>query len=120
MQFRKNLYQALYKQRTFPFEEISWGTYQTSNQYAALIKNKEQSEQERQVLYSIASMQDGASPRFPPPVTTILKLIFGETHVLSRSFLHEWPPRLPDLTPCDFSLWPGITQQCQDYRKHNN
>lgn len=30
---------------------------------------------------------------------------FGETHVLSSSFLHEWPPRSPDLALRDFLLW---------------
>lgn len=31
--------------------------------------------------------------------------IFGDIRVLSRSFQHEWPPRSPRLTTCDFSLW---------------
>ncbi|UYV65592.1 hypothetical protein LAZ67_3004791 [Cordylochernes scorpioides] len=30
---------------------------------------------------------------------------FGADRVISRHFIHQWPPRSPDLTPCDFWLW---------------
>ena len=61
--------------------------------------------QERQAPHSITFMQDGAPPHIATPVMTLLRSTFGDDHVLSRCFPHEWPPRSPDLTPCDFWLW---------------
>ena len=48
--------------------------------------------------------QDGASPHTARDTRTLLQEYFGE-RVISKDFLHEWPPRSPDLTPCDFFLW---------------
>ena len=40
----------------------------------------------------------------PLPVHTRLKQLSGET-VLNLHNNTEWPPRSPDLTPCDFKEW---------------
>jgi hypothetical protein len=48
--------------------------------------------------------QDGA----PAHAANITKAFLSEqfhNRVISRDFLHEWPARSPDLTPCDFFLW---------------
>ncbi|GFX61743.1 hypothetical protein TNCV_1382411 [Trichonephila clavipes] len=41
-----------------------------------------------------------------------------EERVISRQFLHMWPPRSPDLKPCDFWLWGHLRQllQCRFHR----
>ena len=31
--------------------------------------------------------------------------VFGHNHVVGLGHDVEWPPRSPDLTPCDFFLW---------------
>ena len=41
--------------------------------------------------------QDGAPDR--------LNEVFGENRVIALQHNVEWPPRSPDLTPCDFFLW---------------
>lgn len=55
-------------------------------------------------LANVWFQQDGA-----PAHTANLTKDFINSHfqnrVISRGFLHEWPPRSPDLTPCDFFLW---------------
>jgi hypothetical protein len=48
--------------------------------------------------------QDGAPAHTAGDTKELLQSHFG-TRVVSRGFLHEWPPRSPDLTPCDFFLW---------------
>jgi transposase len=47
--------------------------------------------------------QDGA----PPHYAQIVRDYLGDTFVewIGRRGSVEWPPRSPDLTPCDFSLW---------------
>jgi hypothetical protein len=55
-------------------------------------------------LHNVWFQQDGA-----PAHTGNITKEFISSHfhhrVISRGFLHEWPPRSPDLTPCDFFLW---------------
>ncbi|GFY31889.1 uncharacterized protein TNCV_2620261 [Trichonephila clavipes] len=36
---------------------------------------------------------------------------FGDDRVLSRHFPHAWPPRSPDLSPCDYWLWGYLKSQ---------
>ncbi|UYV70290.1 K02A2.6-like, partial [Cordylochernes scorpioides] len=43
-----------------------------------------------------------------PRCQTIAEGSLGEDRVISRHFIHQWPPRGPDLTPCDFCLWEYI------------
>ncbi|GBN19082.1 hypothetical protein AVEN_23803-1 [Araneus ventricosus] len=45
---------------------------------------------------------DGASPHIARPVQALLHAHFGNDRVISRSFPIAWPPRSPDLNPCDF------------------
>ena len=48
--------------------------------------------------------QDGAGPHRYLPVQQRLRDIFEE-RIISLDMANEWPPRSPDLTPCDFFLW---------------
>jgi hypothetical protein len=48
--------------------------------------------------------QDGAPAHYATETKHFLSEIF-QGRIVSRGFLHEWPPRSPDLTPCDFYLW---------------
>ena len=50
-------------------------------------------------------MQDGAPPHIAIPVQQLLRQAFTDARVISRCFSTAWPPRSPDLTPCDFWLW---------------
>ncbi|GFW57372.1 transposable element Tcb1 transposase [Trichonephila clavipes] len=50
-------------------------------------------------------MQDGAPPHIARRVKDLLRRSFGDDRVLSRHFHHAWPPRSPDLSPCDYWLW---------------
>jgi len=47
--------------------------------------------------------QDGAPPRYGQVVRDFLDDTF--TQWIGRRETIDWPPRSPDLTPCDFSLW---------------
>ncbi|GFX34772.1 uncharacterized protein TNCV_2514871 [Trichonephila clavipes] len=66
--------------------------------------------QARQCLSRIIFMQDGAPPHITCCVTDVLKHHFTEERVISRQFRHMWPPRSPDLNPCDFWLWGHLKQ----------
>ncbi|GFW82664.1 uncharacterized protein TNCV_3492361 [Trichonephila clavipes] len=55
-------------------------------------------------------MQDGAPPHITRCVKDVLKHHFTEERVISRQFRHLWPPRSPDLNPCDFWLWGHLKQ----------
>jgi hypothetical protein len=54
-------------------------------------------------------MQDGAAPHFSNIVRLWLNRNLGE-HWIGRGGTIKWPPRSPDLTPCDFFLWGYIKQ----------
>lgn len=49
-------------------------------------------------------MQDGAAPHFAKTVRSFLSDTFP-ARVIGRGCDIPWPPRSPDLTPCDFFLW---------------
>ena len=49
-------------------------------------------------------MQDGAPAHRRLTVKNKLQEAFGH-RVIALGFDTEWPPRSPDLTPCDFYLW---------------
>ncbi|GFW49407.1 uncharacterized protein TNCV_3059141 [Trichonephila clavipes] len=59
-------------------------------------------------------MQDGAPPHIARRVKDLLRRSFGDDRVLSRHFHHTWPPRSPDLSPCDYWLWGYL--KSQEYR----
>lgn len=48
--------------------------------------------------------QDGAPPHNTRQISELLNELFGESWIGNRGPIH-WPPRSPDLTPCDFFLW---------------
>lgn len=50
-------------------------------------------------------MQDGAPPHIYSPVRSFLSVTFGNTKIISRMFPQQWPPRSPDLNPCDYWFW---------------
>ncbi len=52
----------------------------------------------------IVFMQDGAPPHFSRDVRAWLDETFPDRWI-GRRGPTEWPPRSPDLTPCDFWLW---------------
>lgn len=49
-------------------------------------------------------MQDGAPPHNARQVTDYLENRFGNNVIANRGPI-RWPPRSPDLTPCDYFLW---------------
>ncbi|KFM83383.1 hypothetical protein X975_26734, partial [Stegodyphus mimosarum] len=61
--------------------------------------------QQRQCGGQIIFMQDGDPPHFAVRVQQMLRQKFTTERVISRYFPTAWPPRSPDLTPCDFWLW---------------
>lgn len=61
--------------------------------------------QQRNCLDTAIFMQDGAPPHIALPVQALLRRNFSDDRVISRSFSTSWPPRSPDLNPCDFWLW---------------
>lgn len=50
-------------------------------------------------------MQDGAPPHIARNVKQVLRRHFSDDRIISRHFPTAWPPRSPDLNPCDFWLW---------------
>ncbi|UYV65420.1 hypothetical protein LAZ67_3004314 [Cordylochernes scorpioides] len=62
-------------------------------------------------LSEITFMKDGGPPHISRGAKQLLKDTFGENRVISRHFIYQWPPRSPDLTPCDFCLW-GYIKSC--------
>ncbi|GFU32491.1 uncharacterized protein TNCV_4890101 [Trichonephila clavipes] len=60
---------------------------------------------QHQCLDSITFMQDGAPPHNGLCVQQFLRQHFTKDRVISRAFPTAWPPRSPDLNPCDFCLW---------------
>ena len=49
--------------------------------------------------------QDGAPAHRLIAVRDRLNAVFGNNRVIGLGHNVEWPPRSPDLTPCDFFLW---------------
>lgn len=77
--------------------------------YATLLENKIVPDlQARQCLSRTIFMQDGAPPHISRCVKDVLKTHFTEERVISRHFPYPWPPRSPDLNPCDFWLWGNL------------
>lgn len=54
-------------------------------------------------------MQDGHPAHTSNIALESVRQVFADRIISSRT-QHEWPPRSPDLTPCDFFLW-GYTKE---------
>ncbi|GBN43390.1 hypothetical protein AVEN_138006-1 [Araneus ventricosus] len=91
----------------FFFEEMGPVTYTVKGTcYESLLRNQLiPALQQRGCVDSTIFMQDGAPPHIATPVKQLLNLHFGNDRIISRHFLTVWPPRSPDLNPCDFWLW---------------
>ena len=85
--------------------------------------------QQHQCLDSIAFMKDGAPPHIGLYIQQFLWHYFTDDRVTSRVFPTIWPPRLPDLNPCDFWLWGylknlvyrgSLSFRITKYRKYSN
>ena len=55
--------------------------------------------------------QDGAPPHRTVDVGEFLTEFFGRK-IIAIDHPIEWPPRSPDLTPCDFFLWGYLKAKC--------
>ncbi|GFX97457.1 uncharacterized protein TNCV_2840171 [Trichonephila clavipes] len=83
----------------------------TGQRYASLLRNKIIPDlQAHQCFSRIIFMKDGAPPHITRCVKDVLKHHFIEERVISRQIRHLWPPRSPDLNPCDFWLWGHLKQ----------
>lgn len=81
----------------------------TSDKYLAMLQNHLLPELRRyRLVRSAVFMQDGAPPHIGRQVKEFLMNQFSETRVISRHFDIPWPPRSPDLNPCDFWLWGAL------------
>ncbi|XP_043467054.1 uncharacterized protein LOC122501561 [Leptopilina heterotoma] len=49
-------------------------------------------------------MQDGAGIHRSKVALKTLRSLYGK-RIIALGTKREWPPRSPDLTPCDFFLW---------------
>lgn len=84
----------------------------TGKRYADMLQNQIiPSLADKHLLGSTIFMQDGAPPHIAKRVKDLLRSSFGDDRVLSRYFPQAWPPRSPDLTPCDYWLWGYLKSQ---------
>ncbi|GFV42205.1 uncharacterized protein TNCV_3164361 [Trichonephila clavipes] len=96
--------------RPFFFEEMRDSGFVTATvtgeRYADMLQNRNiPSLADKHLLERTIFMQDGAPPHIARRVKDLLRMSFGDDRVLSRHFHHAWPPRSPDLSPCDYWLW---------------
>ncbi|GFW84315.1 uncharacterized protein TNCV_1131841 [Trichonephila clavipes] len=78
----------------------------TARRYKNMLENFEAPQMlQHQCLDSITFMQDGAPPHIGLCVQQFLRQHFTNDRVNSRAFPTAWPPRTPDLNPCDFWMW---------------
>ncbi|GBM42884.1 hypothetical protein AVEN_245708-1 [Araneus ventricosus] len=95
---------------SFSFKEIgpSGNVTCTVNgtHYESLLRNQLIPElQQRGCVDSAIVMQDGSPPHIATPLKQLFNLHFGNDRISSRHFPTAWPPRSPDLNPCDFWTW---------------
>ena len=91
---------------------------QTGEKYANFINNDLPA-----LLYSVNTnwknqlwfMQDGHPAHTSHLGLAAIKNQFGNK-LISNKTTYEWPPRSPDLTPCDFFLW-GYIKEVSIYEK---
>ena len=62
-----------------------------------------------EAIENVWFQQDG-DPAHTAILTRELLTSVFETRIISREFQHEWLPRSPDLTPCDYYLW-GVVKE---------
>jgi hypothetical protein len=60
-------------------------------------------------LEDVWFMQDGAPAHRANQTLNLLRDVFGD-NLISLGAEVEWPPRSPDLTPCDYFLWGFLKQ----------
>ncbi len=76
----------------------------TSESYLQMLKNNIIPElEEHSNFQTMIWQQDGAPAHYGQVVRNYLDDTFSQW--IGRRGTIEWPPRSPDLTPCDFSLW---------------
>jgi hypothetical protein len=51
-------------------------------------------------------------------VKDFLHAHFTEDRIISRHFKNAWPPRSPDLNPCDFWLWGALKEDIYSTKPH--
>ena len=61
-------------------------------------------------------VHDWAPAHYYRPVINYLNSNFSNRWIGRPGNLLEWPPRSPDLTPCDFFLWEHVKEMV--YRSH--
>ncbi|GFU08424.1 uncharacterized protein TNCV_2901711 [Trichonephila clavipes] len=84
----------------------------TGERYADMLQNRIiPSLVDKHLLERTIFMQDGAPPHIARRVKDLLRRSFGDDRVLRRHFHHAWPPRSPDLSPCDYWLWGYLKSQ---------
>ncbi|GFW96601.1 uncharacterized protein TNCV_2846581 [Trichonephila clavipes] len=84
----------------------------TGERYADMLQNRIiPSLADKHLLERTIFMQDGAPPHIARRVKDLLRRSFSDDRVLSRHFHHAWPPRSPDLSPCDYWLWGYLKSQ---------
>ena len=49
--------------------------------------------------------QDGATPHTAIISRQLLRRHFSDQRIIGLHFPQMWPPRSPDINPCDFFLW---------------
>lgn len=80
----------------------------TGDEYRAIIENFFIPDLQQQFnaneFNQVWFMQDGAPAHTAAATQTLLQTTFGE-NIVSRFMQIEWPPRSPDLNPCDYFLW---------------
>ncbi|GFV11914.1 uncharacterized protein TNCV_109621 [Trichonephila clavipes] len=100
----------------FFFEEVRDSGFVTATVtgewYADMLQNHIiPSLADKHLLERTIFMQDGSPPHIARRVKDLLRRLFGDDRVLSRHFHHAWPPRSPDLSPCDYWLWGYLKSQ---------
>ncbi|GFT32302.1 uncharacterized protein TNCV_4483421 [Trichonephila clavipes] len=93
----------------FFFEEMRYSSFvtatETGERYADMLQNRIiPGLADKHLLKRTIFMQDGAPPHIARRVKDLLRRSFCDNRVLSRHFHHAWPPRSPDLSPCDYWL----------------
>ncbi|GFU22724.1 uncharacterized protein TNCV_762991 [Trichonephila clavipes] len=84
----------------------------TGELYADMLQNRIiPSLADKHLLERTTFMQDSAPLHIARRVKDLLRRSFGDDRVLSRNFHHTWPPRSPDLSPCDYWLWGYLKSQ---------
>jgi len=73
--------------------------------------------EEQPTFQTMIWQQDGAPPHYGQAVRDYLDDTFSEW--IGRRGTVEWPPRSPDLTPCDFSLWGVIKDHVYAQKPRN-